>query len=53
MRSDGVTPRLRDLGVPEQDLPELAASAAQRGGNRANPHAASPAEIERLLREAW
>ncbi len=46
-------PRLRDLGVPEQDLPELAASAAERGGNRANPHVATPAEIERLLREVW
>jgi maleylacetate reductase len=45
--------RLRDLGVPEQDLPGLAASAAERGGNRANPHVASAEEIERLLREAW
>jgi maleylacetate reductase len=46
-------PRLRDLAVPEHDLPELAASAAERGGNRANPHLATPAEIERLLREVW
>ncbi len=45
--------RLRDLGVPEQDLPELAASAATRAGNQANPHPATPEEIERLLREAW
>jgi alcohol dehydrogenase class IV len=51
-RLGGAT-RLRDLGVPERDLPELAASAAERGGNRANPHVASAAEIERLLREAW
>jgi maleylacetate reductase len=49
----GGATRLRDLGVPEQDLPALAASAAQRGGNQANPHVASPEEIERLLREAW
>ena len=42
--------RLRELGVPEADLPELAASAAGRGGNRANPRPASPDEIESLLR---
>ena len=45
--------RLGDLGVPEHDLPELAASTATRAGNQANPHPATPAEIERLLREAW
>jgi maleylacetate reductase len=48
----GVT-RLRELGVPEQDLPELAVSAAQRGGNQANPHPATPAEIEQLLHSVW
>ncbi|HST13819.1 MAG TPA: iron-containing alcohol dehydrogenase [Gaiellaceae bacterium] len=37
--------RLRDFGIPEQDLPALAASAAQRGGNQANPRPATPAEI--------
>jgi maleylacetate reductase len=42
--------RLSDLGVPERDLPELAASAAGRGGNLANPNPASPEEIEALLR---
>ncbi|HZT54046.1 MAG TPA: iron-containing alcohol dehydrogenase [Gaiellaceae bacterium] len=45
--------RLRELGVPEADLPELAASAAARSGNQANPRPATPAEIERLLREAF
>jgi maleylacetate reductase len=45
--------RLRDLGVPEQDLPELAIAAAQRAGNQANPHPATPAEIEELLRSVW
>lgn len=49
----GGATRLRDLGVPEQDLPALAASAAQRGGNQANPHVASAEEIGRLLREVW
>jgi maleylacetate reductase len=45
--------RLRDLGVPEADLAELAEAAAGRPGNRANPRPASPAEIEELLREAY
>jgi maleylacetate reductase len=48
----GVT-RLSELGVPEADLPALAASTAQRGGNQANPHPATPAEIEQLLRSVW
>ena len=45
--------RLRELGVPEDDLPELAVAAAQRAGNQANPHPATPAEIEQLLRSVW
>ena len=51
-RLGGVT-RLRELGVPEQDLPELAAAAAGRAGNQANPHPATPAEVEELLRSVW
>jgi maleylacetate reductase len=49
----GDVTRLSELGVPEADLPELAASAAQRGGNQANPHPATPAEIEQLLRSVY
>jgi alcohol dehydrogenase class IV len=45
--------RLRDLGVPAEDLPELAAAAADRPGNRANPRPATPAEIEELLRSVY
>ena len=45
--------RLRDLGVPEADLPGLAAAAAERSGNLANPKVASPDEIELLLRDAY
>jgi len=41
--------RLRELGIPEADLPGLAVAAAERGGNLANPKPASPEEIERLL----
>jgi maleylacetate reductase len=45
--------RLRELGVPEGELPELAADAAGRGGNLANPKPASPDEIEQLLRAVY
>jgi maleylacetate reductase len=45
--------RLRDLGIPEQDLPEVGAATAVRGGALANPRLASPAEIEELLRSVW
>ncbi len=45
--------RLRELGVPEADLPELAEAAAGRAGNRANPQPATAAEIEALLRTVW
>jgi len=51
-RLGGAT-RLRDLGVPEEDIPELATAAAQRAGNQANPQPAKPAEIEQLLRSVW
>jgi len=45
--------RLRDFEVPEGDLPALAASAAGRGGNLANPRPASSAEIETLFRAIY
>lgn len=45
--------RLRDLGVPEEDLPELAEAAAARAGAKANPRSASPADVEELLRSIW
>jgi alcohol dehydrogenase class IV len=45
--------RLRDFGVPEQDLPALAQSAAQRGGNLANPRQATPAEVLELFRSIY
>jgi len=53
LASLGGPTRLRDLGVPESDLPELAAAAAGRPGNRANPRPATPAEIEELLRSVY
>jgi maleylacetate reductase len=45
--------RLRDFGIPEDELPSVAEAAAQRPGNQANPRPATPAEIEALLRSAW
>jgi maleylacetate reductase len=49
----GAATRLSELGVPEADLPELAELAAARAGNQANPHPATPAEIEQLLHSVW
>jgi maleylacetate reductase len=44
---------LRALGVPHDDLFELATAIAQRPGARANPRPAPPAEILRLLRSVY
>jgi alcohol dehydrogenase class IV len=41
--------RLRDFGVPEEDLPDIAAAAAERPGNKANPRPATSEEIVYLL----
>ena len=45
--------RLRDHGVPEDELGEIAAAAAERAGARANPRPASPLQIEELLRSVY
>ena len=45
--------RLRDVGVPEADLPALAEAAAARAGNRANPRPATVEEVEELYRSIW
>jgi maleylacetate reductase len=45
--------RLRDYGVPEEDLPLVAEEASARPGARANPRSASPADVLELLREMW
>ena len=45
--------RLRDFGVPEEELDDIAAAAAVRAGTVANPRSASPAEIAELLRSVW
>jgi maleylacetate reductase len=45
--------RLRDLGVPDDGLDEVAEATAVRGGAKANPRPATPAEIAELLRSVW
>jgi maleylacetate reductase len=45
--------RLRDLGVPEDELPDLAAETAERPGARANPRPVEPSDVERLFRSIW
>ncbi len=45
--------RLRDLGIPRDELDEVAGATAARPGARNNPRQASPAEIADLLRSVW
>ncbi len=45
--------RLRDFGVPEADLPEVAAAVVERAGARSNPRRPTAAEVEGLLRSIW
>jgi maleylacetate reductase len=51
-RASGFT-RLRELGVPEDELDEVAAAVVQRAGAKANPRRATPAEVAELLRSVW
>jgi maleylacetate reductase len=51
-RSAGFT-GLRDLGVPEAELAEVADAVVVRPGAKANPRPASPAEIRELLASVW
>jgi len=45
--------RLRDLGIPGDEIDVAAVETAQRPGARANPRPASPEEIAVLLRSIW
>lgn len=45
--------RLRDLGVPENELDAVAEAAAARAGTRANPRPATAEQIAELLRGVW
>jgi maleylacetate reductase len=51
-RASGFT-RLRELGVPEDELDEVAEAVVLRAGAKANPRQASSAEVEELLRSIW
>jgi maleylacetate reductase len=45
--------RLRDLGVPEGELDDVAEAAAARPGALVNPRKATPAEVAELLHSIW
>jgi maleylacetate reductase len=45
--------RLRDLGVPEDELDDVAEATAVRAGALANPRPASPAQIAELFRSIY
>jgi maleylacetate reductase len=45
--------RLRDFGVPENELDALGAQAAERPGAQANPRPASATEVTELYRSVW
>jgi maleylacetate reductase len=45
--------RLRDFGVPESELDEVAQATAVRAGAKANPRPPSPAEIAELFRQIY
>ncbi|HKC21438.1 MAG TPA: iron-containing alcohol dehydrogenase [Gaiellaceae bacterium] len=45
--------RLRDFGIPEDDLPRIAAATVERAGAKANPRPATAADVERLLHNIY
>jgi maleylacetate reductase len=45
--------RLRDFGIPRDDLPQLAEIAAGRAGNQNNPRPATAGEILELYASIW
>ena len=45
--------RLRELGVPEDELDEVAEATVERAGAKANPRPASAAEVAELFRSIW
>ena len=46
-------PRLRDYGVPREDLGELSEAVAERAPAKANPRPAPPEAVHRLLEEIF
>jgi maleylacetate reductase len=45
--------RLRDFGVPEDELDDVAAATVQRAGALANPRPASAQDVALLFRSVW
>jgi maleylacetate reductase len=45
--------RLRDYGVPEHELSEVANAVVARPGARANPRSVTAADAEKILRRVW
>jgi maleylacetate reductase len=45
--------RLRDFGVPRDELPAVAAAAAERAGAKANPRPVAAADVEQMLHAVW
>ena len=45
--------RLRDFGIPAEELDELGEKAAERPGAKANPRPASATEVAELYRSIW
>ena len=45
--------RLRDFGVPEDELRQVAEAVVERAGAKANPRQASVAEVEQLLHNIY
>jgi maleylacetate reductase len=45
--------RLRDLGLPEDELDDVAQAAAARAGAKANPLPATPEQVAELLRSVY
>ena len=45
--------RLRDFGVPEGDLDDVAVAIVARPGAKANPRPASAEDVAVLLRSIW
>jgi alcohol dehydrogenase class IV len=45
--------RLRDFGIPEEDLGAIAAATVERAGAKANPRPATAGQVEELLRSIY
>jgi 4-hydroxybutyrate dehydrogenase len=52
-RSIDITQRLRDLKIPRENLPELAAKAMEDGCHLSNPRQCTESDMLRLYKEIW